>query len=93
MIVKLLTVELHIPGCSSLKEKRFALSSLKTRLRRRFNVAVAEVDHHAKWQRSSLAIVTVAVDRKMADGSCDKALSFIERDHRVEIMESSQEYC
>lgn len=93
MVVKLLTVDLHIPGCSSLKQKRFAVSSLKTRLRRRFNVAVAETDHHAKWQRAQLSVVTVAVDRKAADGCCDKVLQFVEGDHRVQITESRQEYC
>jgi uncharacterized protein YlxP (DUF503 family) len=93
MVVKLLTVDLLIPGCSSLKEKRFALSSLKTRLRQKFNVSVAEVDHHDKWQRSALAITTVGVDRRTADGCCDKALRFIERDHRVEITDTHQEYC
>lgn len=92
MIVKLLTVDLFIPGCSSLKEKRLALSSLKTRLRRRFNVAVAEVDHHDKWQRCQLAVTTVAVDRKRADGCCDKVLRFIEGDHRVEITDTDLEY-
>jgi uncharacterized protein YlxP (DUF503 family) len=92
MIVKLLTVDLLIPGCSSLKEKRYALSSLKTRLRRRFNVAVAEIGHHEKWQRCELAIVTVAVDRRTADGQCDKVLRFVDLDHRVEIADAQQEY-
>jgi len=92
MVVKLLTVDLIIPGCSSLKEKRYALSSLKTRLRRKFNVAVAEVDHHDKWQRCELAIVTAATDRRTADSQCDKVLRFIEGDHRVEIADVHQEY-
>ena len=92
MIVKLLTVDLFIPGCSSLKEKRLALSSLKARLRRRFNVAVAEVAHHDKWQRCELAITTVAVDRRTADSCCDKVFRFIEGDHRVEITDTHQDY-
>lgn len=92
MVVKLLTIDLIIPGCSSLKEKRYALSSLKTRLRRKFNVAVAEVDHYDKWQRCELAIVTTATDRRTADSQCDKVLRFVERDHRVEIVDAHQEY-
>ena len=92
MVVKLLTVDLIIPGCSSLKEKRYALSSLKTRLRRKFNVAVAEVDHHDKWQRCELAIVTTATDRRTADSQCDKVVRFVERDHRVEIVDAHHEY-
>jgi uncharacterized protein YlxP (DUF503 family) len=93
MVAKLLTVDLLIPGCSSLKEKRLVLSSLKTRLRRKFNVSVAEVDHHNKWQRTRLAACTVGVDRKTVDGCSDKVLKFIERDFRVEITDTQQEYC
>lgn len=93
MVAKLLTVDLLIPGCSSLKDKRLVLSSLKTRLRRKFNVSVAEVDHHNKWQRARLAVCTVGVDRRTVDGCCDKVRRFVDHDHRVEITDLKQEYC
>jgi len=93
MVVKLLTVDLLFPGSSSLKEKRFVLKSLKSRLRQRFNVSVAEVDHQEKWQRCRLAVVMVGSDRRSVDTGCDRVLSFIEGDHRVEVTESRQELC
>ena len=62
MVIRLLTIDLHFPGRSSLKEKRFVLSSLKAKLSQRYNVAVAEVGYQEKWQRSLLAVVTVGVD-------------------------------
>lgn len=93
MVIKLLTVDFLLPGCSSLKEKRFVLSSLKPRLRRRFNVSVAEVDYHDKWQRCRLAVVMVGVDRRSVDAECDKVLRFIEGEHRVSVTDSSQEIC
>ena len=40
-----------------------------------------------------LAACTVGVDRKTVDGCCEKVLKFIERDYRVEITETGQEYC
>jgi uncharacterized protein len=43
MPVGLLTLELHIPDAQSLKDKRQVLRSLKDKLRRQFNVAVAEL--------------------------------------------------
>jgi hypothetical protein len=91
MIVKLLTIDLFLPGCSSLKEKRFVLSSLKAKLRRRFNVAVSEVGFQDKWQRSRLALVTVGPDRKVVDAGCSKALELIERDHRSEVLDCLEE--
>jgi hypothetical protein len=70
MVIGLLSVELHIPGARSLKEKRMVLRGLKDRLRK-FNVAVAEVEHQDLWQRAGLGIVTVSssephVDRELA---------------------------
>jgi uncharacterized protein YlxP (DUF503 family) len=91
MIVKLLTIDLHLPGRSSLKEKRFVLTSVKTKLRQRFNVSVAEVDHHDKWQRTVLAIVTVGVDGRAVESTGDKVLKFLERDHRITILDYTQE--
>ena len=91
MVIKLLTIDLLFPGCSSLKEKRFVLSSLKTKVRRRYNVSVAEVDYHDKWQRSSLAVVMVGVDRRSVDAACDKVLRFVEDDHRIQISDVHKE--
>lgn len=93
MVVKLLTLDLHFPGCSSLKEKRFVLSSLKSRLRQRFNVSVAEVDHQDKWQRCRLAVAMVGSSRRAVDSSCDKVLRFVEGDHRLVVTDYETELC
>jgi uncharacterized protein YlxP (DUF503 family) len=63
MVIGLLTLELHIPGARSLKDKRQALRGLEQRLRQRHNVALAEVDHQDMWQRATLAVVSVNTDR------------------------------
>lgn len=91
MVVKLLTLDLLFPGCSSLKEKRFVLSSLKTRLRKRFNVSVAEVDYHDKWQRCLMAVALVGADRRAVDRVGDSVLRFVEGDHRVNVADTTQE--
>jgi len=64
MPVGLLTLELHIPDAQSLKDKRQVLRSLKDKLRRDFNVAVAEMEHHDSWQRSVVGIVTISNEEK-----------------------------
>ncbi len=91
MVLKLLTIDLLLPSCSSLKEKRYILSSIKMKLRRKFNVAVSEVDFHDKWQRCRIAVVTVGVDRSIVDSGCDRALRFIEGERRVEVIDYSEE--
>ncbi|PYU39381.1 MAG: DUF503 domain-containing protein [Acidobacteria bacterium] len=64
MPVGLLTLELHIPDAQSLKDKRQVLRSLKDKLRRDFNVAVAELEHQDTWQRSVVGIVTISNEEK-----------------------------
>lgn len=64
MPVGLLTLELHIPDAQSLKDKRQVVRSLKDKLRRQFNVAVAELEHHDVWQRSIIGVVTLSNEEK-----------------------------
>jgi uncharacterized protein len=74
MPVGLLTLELHIPDAQSLKDKRQVLRSLKDKLRRQFNVAVAELDHHDAWQRSVVGVVTLSNEEKHVQEMLQKVL-------------------
>jgi uncharacterized protein YlxP (DUF503 family) len=65
--VGVLTLELRLEHSHSLKEKRHVLESLKTRLRNKFNVSVAEIEYQDLWQRAALAAVTVSSDRVHAE--------------------------
>jgi hypothetical protein len=76
--VALGTVELHLPDVDSLKGKRHVLKGLKEKVRQRFEVAVAEVDHHDLWQRATLAVVCVSHESRHANEVVSKALDFIE---------------
>ena len=60
MPVGLLTLEIQIPYSHSLKEKRAVLRKMRDRLRARFNVAVAELDHQEVWQRATLGVVSIS---------------------------------
>ena len=79
MPVGLLTLELHIPDAQSLKDKRQVLRSLKDRLRREFNVAVAELDHQDVWQRSVVGVVTLSNEEKHVQESLQKVLDEADR--------------
>lgn len=65
--VGVLTLELRLENSHSLKEKRHVVQSLKDRLRNKFNVAVAEIDHQDLWQRAAVAAVTVSSDQVHAE--------------------------
>jgi len=78
MTVGLLTLELHVAGARSLKDKRAVLRRVKDRLGR-LNLAVAEIAHHDLWQRAGLGIVTVGVDQEIVERTLDSALRAVER--------------
>lgn len=65
--VAIVTAELHFPEAGSLKAKRHHLRSARDTLRHRFGAAVAEVDHHDLWQRSTLTVACVARDAAGAE--------------------------
>ena len=54
-----LTIHLHLPACSSLKEKRGRIKPLISRLHREFNVSVAEMDLHDKWDEAVIVCAMV----------------------------------
>ncbi len=87
MLIGLLEVELYIPNCNSLKEKRFVLKSLKTKLRNRFNISVTESDGHDLWQRAKILVVTVSNDGASANSTLSKVVNFIDADRRVQLLD------
>lgn len=87
MLVGIYQLELFIPESNSLKSKRFIVNSLKTRIRNKFNVSIAEVGENDKWQRTTLGIATVVNDKKIIDGVFNQIKNLITSDVRVELID------
>lgn len=92
MIVASLRIQFILPGCASLKQKRFVLSSVKAKLRNRFNVSVCENDFHDKWQRSEFAVAVVAVDRRGAEIVAEQVMEFLEHEPRLVLCDCLREF-
>lgn len=58
-MIAILTIHLHLPACSSLKEKRGRIKPLIARLRREFNVSVAELGLQDSWQEAVIGCAMV----------------------------------
>lgn len=91
MVVLVSQVQLYLPESQSLKQKRQVLESLKERLHNRFNLSVAEIDHHDLWQRSTLALAVVSNAGHHADEVIAKAVRFIEADGRTQLIDYAVE--
>ncbi len=91
MIVGVGQIELYIPESGSLKSKRFVLKSIKTRIRNKFNVSIAEIENNDKWQRATIGVAIVSNDKKIVDSTLNQIMQFIETDVRLEIVDHSIE--
>lgn len=80
MHVALCRVSLRLHGSRSLKQKRQISASIIPRIRRRFNVAIAEIDDNNLWQRLTLGISFVSNDSRHVNEVISKVL-----DHIIEI--------
>ncbi len=72
-------LELDLPS-RTLKEKRSILKSALTRMRRRFNVAVAEMDFQDVAGAAAICLVTVNSNGTYARGVLEEAVAWLERE-------------
>jgi uncharacterized protein YlxP (DUF503 family) len=79
MVVGVLRLTLFLPENNSLKGKRHVLQAIKSRVRNKFNVSIAESDHHDVWQSAELGICQVGSDRAFVDSALREVVNFIER--------------
>ncbi len=75
MQVGTLRLSLFLRQARSLKDKRSVIKSLKDRLRARFNVSVAEIEHQDVIQTACLAVAIVGSDRRHLQSSLDKIIN------------------
>lgn len=79
MPIGVLTLHLHLPGCSSLKEKRSLIKPILSRLPREFNLAAAELDLQDVWQDTIIGCVTISSDAIQNQRMLQQVIDFTER--------------
>ena len=78
MHVGICLVRLSLPANHGLKDKRKIAESIVSRVRNKFNVAVAEVDDNDLWQRLTLGISCVSNDGRHANEVLSRVVHHIE---------------
>ena len=84
MHVAVVTIELHLPGCSSLKEKRSKLKPLLSRLQREFNISTAELEQNDLHRSAVIACAVVGNNNRHLQKMLETIPKWIER-HRPDI--------
>ncbi|MBN1866696.1 DUF503 domain-containing protein [Candidatus Sumerlaeota bacterium] len=91
VVVGLMHVELHIPLCNSLKEKRSAVRPCLQHIRTQLNLAVAEVGDQDVWRSALVAMVSVSNDRTVVENTLNRARHYFETRRDLELVDSRTE--
>jgi len=94
MVIGACSLELYLPANGSLKGKRQVVKSLVARLRKEFNVSVAEVGAHDVWQTAVIGVVCVSNDPSYVHGLLTRVVRWVEEnrldcelvDYQIEII-------
>ena len=84
--IGVLELDVHLPGCASLKEKRGRLAKLLTHLRNKHPISIAEVGDRDVWGRTGLAAVTISGDHDLVRRILDAVATTVAEDRDVELV-------
>lgn len=87
MRINLLAKSVH-----SLKEKRRIVSSIKEKLRNKFNISIIESDHQDIWQKIEISIAILTGTKAIAGKIFDQCEEHIFSNYPVEILNVKIEY-
>ena len=79
MNVAVCRIHLHLPMVQNLKAKRSISQRITARIRDRFPVSVAEVDHQDLWQRLTLGIACVGSEANPTNDVILRVIKFIDK--------------
>jgi uncharacterized protein YlxP (DUF503 family) len=85
LVVLALSVELHLPGCRSLKDRRAAVKPILDGARHRYRISAADVGYQDKWQRARLGFAVVSPSVGQAREVMDQVERFVWSFPEVEV--------
>jgi len=80
----------HIAYANSLKEKRMAARSLMDKTRRKFNVAIAEVDTQDIHRTLTLGLAVVSGENTHAQTMMDEIIRYMENQPDTELISAER---
>ena len=91
MIVGLLTIQIHLHGIGSLKDKRRIIKSLTGRIKARFNFSIAEVAANDSKAQAVIGLAVVANDTVFINKQLDTVINFVRQDGRFYVGQIERE--
>lgn len=87
-----MTLDLFAENSHSLKEKRHIVSSIKEKLKHKFNVSLIESDYQDLWQKIQITIVMAANKKVLAEKVFHQIEEIIFSNYGVQIIHVNKEY-
>jgi len=91
VVVGVLTLDLMVHECKSLKHKRGCIKQILAKVRNTFEVAVAEVGSQDLWQRAQLGVAAIGNDRAVVNQRLDHVINYVDRLGTAEVLDHSIE--
>jgi uncharacterized protein len=79
MIIGILTLQVQIPGCKSLKEKRSRLKPLIARLHREFNISVSELAQQDNWDEATIGCAMISNESQFIHSALQSIVHWLNR--------------
>lgn len=87
-----MVLDLHSNCTHSLKEKRQIVSSMKEKLKNKFNISLIESDYQDLWQKIQIAIAMVANSKTIVEKVFDQIENFIFMNYPVQTVTVNKDY-
>ena len=91
MTVGLLTINIHLHGIGSLKEKRRIVKSIIGKVKNKFNFSIAEVDAQDSKALAVIGLAVVANNGDFVNKQLDTVINFINADGRFYVGQIQRE--
>lgn len=85
-------IKLYLPESQSLKDKRRLIKSLIDRLKKKFNLAVAELDALDMHQSAIIGAVSISNDVKFVNRILSQSVKFIEENSSVVLVDYETDF-
>jgi hypothetical protein len=85
MLVGTFVVQVHIPGATSLKDKRRIVKGMIAKVQNRFNVSIVELNSGDLWQRATIGIAMVGDNQDHIERQLQLLLNFLDAEPRWEV--------
>ncbi|MDH4257859.1 MAG: DUF503 domain-containing protein [Candidatus Aminicenantes bacterium] len=92
MVIGFLSIEIYLPYSHSLKDKRKRLSGLRSRLTKKYNVAISELEYQNKWQRTKIGMVSLNSQKRPVESLFSKIIEDVEKNIDGQILDYETHY-